>query len=208
MADQLFLEGVGAPPSGSDRLFFAVLPDDYAASQADRFRQRFCNERGLTGTPVRTEHLHVTLHHLGDHAGVPQHMVARAAEVAAALRVAPFEVEFDSVVSSVRGPQNTVALMLAGDKGMAALTAFQRALAVAMIKGGLGQWVDKTFAPHMTLVYEPHLIEKQSIRPISWTVRELVLIHSVLGQMRHVALGRWPLYGSATSGMPEGEWKP
>jgi len=208
LADQLFLEGVGAPPSGSDRLFFAVLPDDYAASQADRFRQRLCNERQMTGTPVRLEHLHVTLHHLGDHAGVPQNMVARAAEVAAALRVAPFEVEFDAVMSSVRGPQNTLALVLAGDKGLAALTAFQRALAVAMIKGGLGQWVDKTFTPHMTLVYEPRVLEKQNIRPISWTVRELVLIHSVLGQMRHVTLGRWPLYGGESTPAPEGEYKP
>jgi 2'-5' RNA ligase len=206
LADQLFLEGVGAPPSGSDRLFFAVLPDDYAAGQADRFRQRFGNERGLTGTPVRTDHLHVTLHHLGDHAGVPQSMVARAATVAAALRVAPFEVEFDAVMSSVRGPQSGVALVLAGDKGLAGLTAFQRALAVAMIKGGLGQWVDKTFTPHMTLVYESRVIEKQPIRPIAWTVRELVLIHSVLGQMRHVTLGRWPLYGNAPTRAQEGEW--
>lgn len=208
MADQLFLEGVGAPPSGSDRLFFAVLPDDYAASQADRFRQRFCNERGLAGTPVRTEHLHVTLHHLGDHAGVPQNMVARAAEVAAALRVAPFEVEFDAVMSSVRGPQNTLAVVLAGDEGLAALTAFQQALAVAMIKGGLGQWVDDTFTPHMTLVYEPRIIDRQSIRPISWTVRELVLIHSVLGQLRHVTLGRWPLYGGASQLTREGPDQP
>jgi RNA 2',3'-cyclic 3'-phosphodiesterase len=208
LPDQLFLEEVGAPPSGSDRLFFAVLPDDYAASQADRFRQRFCNERGLAGTPVRTEHLHVTLHHLGDHSGVPQNMVARAAEVAAALRVAPFEVEFDAVMSSVRGPQNTRAVVLAGDKGLAALTAFQQALAVAMIKGGLGQWVDSSFTPHMTLVYEPRIIERQGIRPISWTVRELVLIHSVLGQLRHVTLGRWPLYGGAAPLTRENLYQP
>ncbi|HEX5684708.1 MAG TPA: 2'-5' RNA ligase family protein [Ideonella sp.] len=208
MADQLFLDGMGAPPTGSDRLFFAVLPDDYAAGQADRFRQRFCGERKLTGTQVRTEHLHVTLHHLGDHAGVPQDMVAKAGAVAAALRVAPFEVEFESVMSFVRGGQNKPALVLTGDIGLAALVAFQRALAVAMIKGGLGQWVEKSFTPHMTLVYDPQVIQKQSIRPISWAVRELVLIHSFLGQGRHVALGRWPLYGNTSMRPREGELMP
>jgi RNA 2',3'-cyclic 3'-phosphodiesterase len=150
----------------------------------------------------------VTLHHLGDHAGVPQDMVAKAGAVAAALRVAPFEVEFESVLSFVRGGQSKPALVLAGEHGVATLIAFQRALAVAMIRGGLGQWVEKSFTPHMTLVYDPQVIQKQSIRPISWTVRELVLIHSFLGQGRHVTLGRWPLRGSTSVRSREGELMP
>jgi 2'-5' RNA ligase len=60
----------------------------------------------------------------------------------------------------------------------------------------------------MTLVYEPRVVERLNIRPISWTVRELVLIHSVLGQLRNVTLGRWPLYGGAPTPAREGAYQP
>jgi 2'-5' RNA ligase len=31
------------------------------------------------------------------------------------------------------------------------------------------------------------------VNSIVWTVRDFVLIHSLLGQTKHVHLGRWPL---------------
>lgn len=198
MAEQLSLDGIGAPPAPTDRLFFALLPDDYAATQADRFRHRLATERGLAGKLVRAEHLHVTLHHLGDHAGVPNHLVEQAGAVAECLVAAPFEAEFTGVMSFQRHGRTPV-LVLCGSEGLTALTSFQRSLGVAMIKGGLGAWVDKNFTPHMTLAYEPQLVERHDIRPIAWMVNELVLVHSLLGQTRHVVLGRWPLRGAAST---------
>lgn len=198
MAEQLSLDGIGVPPAPTDRLFFALLPDDYAATQADRFRQRLAAERGLSGKQIRVEHLHVTLHHLGDHAGVPTHLVEQAGAVAEGLAATPFEAEFTAVTSFPRGGR-TPALVLCGNGGLTALTSFQRSLGVAMIKGGLGAWVDKSFTPHMTLAYEPQVVERHDIRQIAWMVNELVLVHSLLGQTRHLVLGRWPLRGASAT---------
>ncbi|MEK8032804.1 2'-5' RNA ligase family protein [Ideonella sp. DXS29W] len=195
-----------APTTGADRLFFAVLPDDYASSQADRFRQRFCQQQGVAGTPVRPEHLHVTLCPLGPQADVSAATLAMAAQVAAALRMPPFEVEFDAVTCLRRTPPGGVALASVGESGLRPLLAFQQTLAAAMARGGLGESAEQIAPLHMTLVQEPTFVEQQFIRPIAWTVRELVLIHSAVGQMRPVTLGRWPLYGAvrAPALEPEG----
>ena len=49
--------------------------------------------------------------------------------------------------------------------------------------------------PHVTLLYDDVLVEERAVEPIRWTVREFVLVHSLLGQTRHVPLARWPLGG-------------
>jgi 2'-5' RNA ligase len=41
----------------------------------------------------------------------------------------------------------------------------------------------------------PILLEARAVEPIRWTVREFVLVHSLLGQTRHVPLARWSLGG-------------
>jgi 2'-5' RNA ligase len=70
---------------------------------------------------------------------------------------------------------------------------FYRLLAAEMRKAGLGQWIDKRFTPHMTLSYGRCSLDAQATEPVAWTVRELVLVHSFIGQTRHEVLGRWPL---------------
>lgn len=70
---------------------------------------------------------------------------------------------------------------------------FQRELGVAMKKVGLGQWVDSPFTPHVTMLYDEHEVAEQVVDAIGWTATEFVLVHSLLGQTRHVPLGRWPL---------------
>jgi 2'-5' RNA ligase len=47
----------------------------------------------------------------------------------------------------------------------------------------------------MTLLYGRGATVHQAIEPVAWTVRELVLVHSFLGETRHEVLGRWPLRG-------------
>jgi hypothetical protein len=36
-------------------------------------------------------------------------------------------------------------------------------------------------------------IAEQFVETVGWSVREFVLVHSLLGQTRHVLLARWPL---------------
>jgi 2'-5' RNA ligase len=41
-----------------------------------------------------------------------------------------------------------------------------------------------SFMPHMTLMYARNFVEKQPIAPISWTVREFLLLRSYPGSGR------------------------
>ena len=48
-------------------------------------------------------------------------------------------------------------------------------------------------APHPALV--ARRVDEQPITRIGWTMREFVLVHSLLGQKRYIPLGKWPLCG-------------
>jgi 2'-5' RNA ligase len=59
--------------------------------------------------------------------------------------------------------------------------------------GRLARWAKGVFTPHVTLLYDGMSVAEQPVDPISWTVGEFVLVHSLLGQTRHIILDRWPL---------------
>ena len=72
-----------------------------------------------------------------------------------------------------------------------------------MVDAGIGKYVRSSFKPHVTLLYDDGHVPPQTSLPIGWTVDELVLIHSLVGQSRHIVLGRWPLQGRQLS---LGDW--
>lgn len=192
MPEQIFLDGF--PPAEArptDRLFFAIRPSDEACSQMVKLTTRLRAEHGLKGTPIKPERLHSTLHHLGDHVGVPQALVDQAHEAAASVVVPAFEVMFDQVASFAR-PRN-LPLVLRGGDGLAALVAFQQDLGAAMTRVGLGRRVETHFTPHVTLLYDDKRVPQQGIEPIRWKAHEFVLVHSLLGRTVHKTLARWPL---------------
>lgn len=194
LSEQLSLDGFGPEPTGRDRLFFAVLPDEAAAMRAAAVAGRLPADS--RDTRVRQEHLHVTLHHLGDHHGVPEPVVqmAQRAALAAASATPCFELAFEQVQRFDRQGRNA-ATVLTGEAGLVAVRALQARLGAEMKRAGLGQWVEKSFTPHMTLLYGRGTTALQAVEPVAWTVRELVLVHSFLGETRHEALGRWPFRG-------------
>ncbi len=150
---------------------------------------------GLSGKPLLTERFHITLHHLGDFAGLPPHIVAMAEEAgaAAAAAVAPVDITLDRAMSFVAKPGKHPYVLLGSD-GVAALVNFQRALGAAMAKTGLKVSLAKsTFTPHVTLLYDAHSVAEHAVELVSWTAQELVLVHSLLGQTKHVPLARWAL---------------
>jgi 2'-5' RNA ligase len=179
-----------APPV-TDRLFLAIFPDpataDAIAQQAGALRAA----HQLSGRPLAPERFHITLHHLGDHAGVRRDIVSMAGEAAEAMTRSPFEVTFDRAGSFHNGGNNP--FVLQGAEGLDALKAFQRDLGLAMARAGGGKWVDKAFTPHVTMLYDKRLVAEQAIEPVTWTVGGFVLIHSLLGRTEHVPLARWTL---------------
>ncbi|MGH8163243.1 MAG: 2'-5' RNA ligase family protein, partial [Rhodanobacteraceae bacterium] len=150
--------------------------------------------RGLRGKPLPAARLHVTLHHLGDYAGLPSGLIATAKEVAARVAMPAFEVTFDSA-SSFAGRPRQRPLVLRGDEvGVAALQSLQRALGDAMTAAGLSRHVERKFVPHITLLYDDKLLAPMSIERVAWTVCEFALMHSLIGRRDYRMLGRWPLF--------------
>lgn len=190
-AGQMALGGF-EPAQPTDRLFFAVFPDAAAAARIADVAQILRSQHGLHGKPLRADRFHVTLHHLGDYAGLPEEVVAKAGEAAARVGISTFEASFDSASSFSRQPRNRP-LVLRGDAGVVSLHGLQSVLGTNMGAVGLGRLVERTFTPHVTLLYDDRAVETQAIDPIAWTVREIVLVHSLLGKTEHRMLGRWPL---------------
>lgn len=181
-----------APPVPTDRLFFALFPDDETASRIATLAASECERHGLHGKPLRSDRLHVTLFHLGDWAGLPGQVVAAASRAAMALRESPFELAFDTVASfAAHRAQKPFVLKAAS--GNEALRGFHAVLARGMGQAGLAQWTRGSFEPHVTLAYGQQLVPPRSVEPIAWRAREFVLVHSLLGQTRHIRLASWSL---------------
>ena len=190
MSEQLSLLGFEAAPA-TDRLFFAIFPDPATSARIAGRAQGLREAGGLSGRPLANDRFHITLHHLGDHAGVRRDIVDSAGEAAQAVTTPAFQVTFDKAASFHNGGNNP--FVLQGGEGLEALKAFQRDLGLAMARAGLGRLVDKTFTPHVTLLYDKQLAPERPIDPVTWTVSEFVLIHSLLGRTQHIPLARWRL---------------
>ncbi len=198
ISQQLGFADLGPEPVATDRLFFAVFPDASAGARIARLAQGLLDEHGLKGRPLATERFHVTLHHIGDYAGLPQGVVDMALAAAAIVDTRPFEVAFDRTGTFV-GRMRNLPVVLRGTGGVTALTELQRALGTAMMKTGLGRSVNRQYTPHVTLLYDDRSIEEQVVDTISWPVHEFVLVHSLLGKTRHVPLGRFTLPSAVES---------
>lgn len=180
------------PPTPTDRLMFLLYPDPATAERIAAEARRLKEALGLRGPPLLTDRFHITLHHLGDYVGLPNHIVAKGKDAGAALKAAPFEVAFDQAVSFANRQGNNP-FTLQGGQGAHELIAFQKALGEAMA------WVrlkpDSNFTPHITLLYDGQVVPAQAIAPIRWTVDRFVLVQSKLGQTQHIVLQAWDLTG-------------
>jgi 2'-5' RNA ligase len=174
------------------RIFFACLPDPGTAAEINALAVRLGEAHGLEGTAILPEHLHVTLFHLGDWAVLPEEIVRLAREAAAGVDARPFDVSFTRA-ESFRNSTGVYPFVLTGDKAGAAWRSLHTALGAALKRAGLGGATQGEFKPHITLLRDARRVPPARIEPVSWTVREFVLVHSLLGKTTHLHLGRWPL---------------
>jgi 2'-5' RNA ligase len=131
--------------------------------------------------------LHVSLYHVGDYSVLPRDIVATAREASATVVMPSFGVAFDHVTSfNIRSDGQ--ALVPRGSDGVAGLMVLHQFLGAAMRKVGLRRSVPH-YEPHMTLMYGDQCIVEHTVEAIGWTVRAFVLVHSLHGQTRYVALG-------------------
>jgi 2'-5' RNA ligase len=189
---QLLLAGIlqaGLPTHG---LFYAIYPDPMAAASLVRLACHLRVKHGLRGPPFAANRFHITLHHFGHYHDLRRDLVEMAGEAGANIIKPPFRVAFDRVLSFRRGSDDRP-LVLLGNGRATALRNFRQDLGVALTKTGLGRKVARPFTPHVTLLYDQQCVAEQAIETVSWTVNEFALVHSLIGQTKHLVLARWPL---------------
>jgi len=193
--DQILLPGFEPEPQPKDRLFFAVLPDADACAQIQRLAQGLRAQHQLQGRTLDAARLHVSLQDLGDHADMPHALIARAGAAAAALKMAPFRVRFDQALS-FSGKSRSAgrrAFVLTGDDGVTGFAQLHQALTRAMHAAGLPN-TSASITPHVTMLYDGASVAPQPVEAVEWTVRDFVLVHSLIGaNLPYTILQRWPL---------------
>jgi len=191
MTDQMSFGGF-APPVPTDRLFFAIFPDEAARAAIATFAQGLAKQHKLRGKPLLPERFHITLHHLGDYAELPPDLVVGAKQAAKQMIAAPFDVAFDHVASFATRVEKKPCVLL-GEEGDTPLRRLRKLLGECLIEANQGKHVTRDFTPHVTLLYDRTLVPPHVVAPISWTVREFALVHSLLGKTEHRVLQRWAL---------------
>ena len=171
----------------TDRLFFAAIPDAGTASRIAEVREDLREACGLTGKPIATEQLHVTLWHVGDSLLAPSSdLIDRLADRASRIDMPPFQVAFDHAMSFNHGP-----VVLCGEDGVEGLKITHEQLKASLLVKSARR--RSGFTPHMTLLRDKRLVLRHRITPITWQVTDLVLVHSLLGQTTHRYVRRIPL---------------
>lgn len=181
-----------APPRPTDRLFFALRPDQQTAKLVMQRLAALRKALGLEGRPLIAEHLHITLHHVGDFPAFPAELVHRLLEAGQALYAPAVPICLDAVLSFGRPDRRNNPLVLLAGEPLEPLRAFHRSLGVHLQAAGV-TGLRSRFTPHLTLLYDDAMIELQALEPLQWTATEFLLIDHLIGQTRHVVLGRWAL---------------
>jgi 2'-5' RNA ligase len=151
-----FYRDLPARPKRPERLFFGLRPDPETALRIDQFRRRLLDEKRWNGTPLKTERLHVSLHHVGDYRRLQSQFLYAARQAAAAVSMRPFAVTLRFIKSVENHPategrtRKPLVLLAEAD----ALLELHNILGVAMKKSGLRAAEHFTQPPHMTLSYK------------------------------------------------------
>src|SRR4051812_41091968 len=85
-----FYRALPARPDRPERLFFALRPDPETALRVDQFRRQFLDHNHWKGMPLKTERLHISLHHVGDYRRLKTQFLYAARQAAAAVSMRPF----------------------------------------------------------------------------------------------------------------------
>ena len=180
--------------AGVDNVFLALIPDEQSALQATSIRNGYLEALGQNPYVVPTGCLHVSLLDIATRKNLIRRSLSSTIENAVAalatLELTPFEVVFEQVLSfSAKSQKPFVLQMSQGKERLEELCKkLSRSLALASVHAD-----DKASVPHMTLARAAVNVSLQTVEPVRWTVKKVVLVHSVVGQTRHIHLKSWPL---------------
>lgn len=185
------------PKPPNQRLFVGLFPDSHSAGLIHGLASEMRHRHNLGGKERPLDHLHITLRWINDYVEIPERAVeevSRACETVTT-RVAPFGVKLDRVVGWGNGIGKHPLVLTGHGDNNDALLEFQHALWKELIKCGQPGKGGRDFNPHVTLLYAQRRIPEEPVPPITWTVNEIVLIHSIVGATHYDPRGRWTLRG-------------
>lgn len=181
----------GAEKRRFHNIFFALYPDEETAERAVELTDDLRLRYGLAGRPMARDRLHITLNAVVGAFELPRELIDRAMAAADKVRMAPFVVGLDRVVSWKS--RRARPLVVVGDEGDIGARMLHEQLQVALRQAKVVKPGKRNITPHMTLLRDRVETPETLIRPMRFAVREFRLIDSPYGESRHNILGRWPL---------------
>ncbi|MFC6841733.1 2'-5' RNA ligase family protein [Xanthomonas theicola] len=184
-----------AGPASRENLCLALLPDPATVQRAfARGAPAWCAWSARPGAaPGR---LHVTLHHLGEYAGIPPRLLLQARAAGQALASAPFELGFHRA-ARFGGRARARPLVLRGNGEPPPLRQRRAALQRQLGRHGLATHASVGYLPHITLAYDERAVPLQPVPELRWTLATLSLIRSVQGHGRYLHEATWALSAHA-----------
>ena len=183
-----------APADKSRLLLMTYLEGDARAEAAHR-AIGLRHGHALRGRTLGLDRFHVTLEFFGTYRRMPWGLVEQIVRALDGFEFDALDVTFDAAASFPDKPLNRPLVML-GDIGVEALKAFQHRLAAKLADAGLSDGPHPDFTPHVTLLYDDRIVAPQRIAPVTWRMREFVLVQSVQGKTLHIPLARWRARGA------------
>jgi 2'-5' RNA ligase len=173
-------------------LFLALFPAADARMSISQLAKQQRAKHQFWGTPQKEDRLHLSLHE------VPplKPIVPLVKDVSAAIAAStsPFEVRSDGVMTfNTKKP--TLPFVLQGGGENADLRKFYQRLVIALKQSGVLPKPKSRITPHVTLLYDRQNVAQEPVDPISWTVDEVTLVQSFVGETRYEHLGSWRLQG-------------
>ncbi len=173
------------------RVFFALQPDAQATERIAAVTADARRRHGLIGKPTPATRLHLSLNVVGGFRGPPPRAaIDKAASAVAGVSARPFVIALNRVESWQGDPHP---LVLTGEEGLIGASALHATLHKALRAVEMAPRREPELSAHIALLWDRREAPAEFVEPVTWTVREFVLIDSVLGEGRHEVLGRWPL---------------
>ena len=130
--------------------------------------------------------LHVTLMLLFDLHHAPPEWLPAVIAALDAFEGQAFPLAFDRI-------EERKAVTLRSRAPLTEARAFQAGLVRHLLERKAPLMLGTTPEPHVTINYRGDRLGSRKTEPIGWTVEEILLIESVVGQTRHIVHGQWPL---------------
>lgn len=173
-----------------ENLLIAARPDRAAVHAAQSIARDYRDLYRIDRQPLSERRLHVSLFGL-DHAPVLEKgLIADARAAIDGVRFDPFDIIFDSVVS-LKSAGGGRPVGLASSRPNPALRSMLARLSDKLDGFGIPHNPDPDFLVHMTLIYYDKPVMPDILAtPIRWTVDQLWLVKSLVGQGIYEFL--WP----------------